>query len=102
MVTINWTEQALADIDSIANYIAYDSIRYAKLTVQRIFQKTELLNVFPEMGRIVPELQNRAIKELIEGSYRIVYKIDANRIDILTVHNSSRLLQNSPIYKSLQ
>jgi plasmid stabilization system protein ParE len=45
----------------------------------------------PETGRIVPELENNEIRELIEGNYRIVYRVKAkDYVEILTVHHSSR------------
>lgn len=45
---------------------------------------------------MVPEFENENIRELIKGNYRIVYQIiDDNRIDILTVHNCARLIENT-------
>lgn len=36
MVKVNWSEQALDDLDDIGAYIAKDSIRYAQITVQEL------------------------------------------------------------------
>lgn len=45
---------------------------------------------------MVPEFDDDSIRELIQGNYRIVYQIiDENRIDILTVHNCARLIENA-------
>jgi len=97
MVEVNWTLQSVEDINSIAEYIAKDSLKYAKLQVERIFARVEILETAPLSGRIVPELNITKIRELILGNYRIIYKvINKNRIDILTVHHSARLLSNSP------
>jgi toxin ParE1/3/4 len=61
--------------------------------VKRIRAKAQLLRKFPSSGRTVPELQNRDIRELILGNFRIIYKTISNkRIDVLTVHHSARLL----------
>jgi plasmid stabilization system protein ParE len=50
----------------------------------------------PRAGKITPELNDDAFRELVRGSYRIVYNIVNDiRIDILTVHHSSRLLGNA-------
>ena len=56
----------------------------------------------PKAGKMVPELQNEYIRQIIRGSYRIIYHVvDEYRIDILTVHRSSRLLSNTYDYEDL-
>jgi toxin ParE1/3/4 len=46
------------------------------------------------IGSVVPELNSPKVRELILGNYRIIYEIiSKNRIDILTVHHSARLLR---------
>ena len=91
MVQINWTFQAKDDLKNIADYIAKDSVIYAKRQVFKIRNRTKILKKQIRIGRIVPEIVNPDIRELIEGNYRIIYKIvSKNRIDILTVHHSAR------------
>ena len=93
MVKVIWTESALSDLNDIGEYISKDSVRYAELTVSNLFESSEILETHPKAGKKVPELNNDAFRELIRGSYRIIYNIiDEFRIDILTVHRSSRLL----------
>lgn len=100
MVEVKWTKQAIDDIDNIATFIKKDSSKYAKIQVQRIFLRTEILSSQPEIGKIVPEINDKIIRELLVGYYRIIYKIvNKNRIDILTIHHSSRLLRNSTTFK---
>jgi addiction module RelE/StbE family toxin len=102
MVEVNWTDQALDDIHAIAQYISKDSFRYASLQVKAFFKRTEGLLNHPKMGRIVPELKNANIRELISGNYRVIYKIvSKKRIDIITVHHSKRLLSNNPSIESI-
>jgi len=97
MVRINWTDQSLEDIDNIAKYIANDSVKYAKIQVQRFFDVENVLQKFPKYGRIVPEIGDENIREIIQGNYRIIYRVvTAKLIDILTVHHCSRLLSNNP------
>ena len=100
MVEINWTELALQDIDNIAEFISKDSLKYAKIQVQLFFDRVKVLHSQPELGRIVPEISNKKIRELIIGNYRIVYRIvSSQKIDILTIYHSRRLLQNNPNIK---
>jgi addiction module RelE/StbE family toxin len=100
MVKIVWTDSAIQALNDIGEYIAKDSERYAKMVVQHLFETTDLLEPHPKAGRIVPEFNNKNIRELIRGSYRVVYNIvDTRRIDILTIHHSARLLTRSSISK---
>ncbi len=100
MVKIVWTGFAILDLENIGEYIAKDSGRYAQVVIQDLFESTELLESHPKAGRIVPEFNNENLRELIRGSYRIVYRIvDVHRIDILTIHHSARLLKRSSLIK---
>jgi len=93
MVEIIWTNHALADLESIASFIAQDSDKYAQLTIRKLFTKTDVLKSFPQSGRVVPEKNNTNIRELIEGNYRIIYEVvNESVIYVLTVHHSSKLL----------
>ena len=96
MVKINWTVQAITDIENIADFIAKDSERYARIQVNRFFETVEILETNPKIGRLVPEFNHETIRELVLGNYRIVYHlVSENLIDILTVHHSKRLLPNN-------
>jgi len=53
---VKWTSMAKADLKRIFAYIAEDSKYFAKQVVRDIVKKSETLNDFPEIGRIVPEL----------------------------------------------
>jgi toxin ParE1/3/4 len=100
MVKINWTNFALQDLLEIADFISKDSDRYARMTVKYLFESPSILKTHPKAGRIVPEFNDEHLRELIRGSYSLVYRIvDKNRIDILTIHHSARLIKNSPLFK---
>ena len=97
MVKIIWTDQAIEDINNIAEFISKDSFKYAQIQVSKFFDLALLLESTPEIGRKVPETNDISIRELITGSYRIIYKIRSNsEILIITVHHSSRPLENNP------
>jgi len=98
MVKVVWTDSAIQALNDVGEYIAKDSEHYSKIVVQQLFESTDLLESYPKAGRIVPEFNNKNIRELIRGSYRVVYRIvDITRIDILTVHHSAQLLTKSRI-----
>jgi len=61
MVEVKWTEQAVLDIENIAEYIAKDSQKYAEIRVKRFFAAVKVLEKGSGIGRIVPELHNPQI-----------------------------------------
>jgi toxin ParE1/3/4 len=87
---IAWSPQSLRDLDAIHEYIAQDSKHYADVTVSRLFAAVERLPGFPHSGRIVPECDNPAIREIIVGRFRVVYRVREALIEILTVFRASR------------
>ncbi len=93
MAEVIWTPSADDDITSIIDYFSPRSEKYAKILIQNIFDKTTMLETLPRIGRVVPELEYKNVREILVGNYRIVYHIvSENRIDILAVHHSSRAL----------
>jgi toxin ParE1/3/4 len=98
MVKIVWTEISIADLKEIFDYIADDSDRYASLTTNKIYQRVQMISDNPFSGRIVPEFNEKLIRELIEGNYRIIYRIKSEiQVDILRVYHSARLLKRNKI-----
>lgn len=102
MVVIKWTNFAIQNLNDIGDYIERDSYRQAAIVVNYLFDSADILESHPFLGRIVPEFQDKNIRELIRLKYRIVYLIlNEERIDILTVHHSARLLPDLPtLYRS--
>ena len=94
MVEVTWTPQALDDLDSIAEFISEDSPCYAGLFVINVFDVVNRLYEFPESGRVVPETNTPQIREIIMGNYRIVYRINLKKIEILTVIHGAKLLDS--------
>ena len=97
---VRWTEPALEDMEGIQDYIAKDSIFYARQFIERIFEVTKNLETFPELGREVPEAKEREdVRELIFQGYRIIYLHQANLVYIVAVIHGSRDLsgmENKP------
>ena len=60
MTAVVWSPQAMRDIESVRAFIAQDSPAYAKLEARRIVAAVERLQLFPESGRMVPELTDQA------------------------------------------
>lgn len=93
---IVWSPLALEKLEATAKFIALDKPSAAEKWVNDVFDRTDLLGVQPELGREVPELLGSNYREIIFGSYRIIYKI-GNEIKILTIRNSRQLLSSDNI-----
>ena len=87
-----WSQEALDDIDNIAEYIGRDSIYHAQQVVEQIFELGDSLTNQPELGRVVPELNNPLIRERFIYSYRLIYEIKAPEVHIMAVIHGKRLL----------
>ncbi|QOI96628.1 MAG: type II toxin-antitoxin system RelE/ParE family toxin [Flammeovirgaceae bacterium] len=92
MVKVVWTELAVADLKSIHEYISKDSKLYADRYINKLIYRTNQLEKYPQSGRIVPEFGKEDIRELVEGNYRIIYRIGTDLVGIVRVHHSARLL----------
>ena len=97
MARLRWTPQALDDIEAICKFIARDSDYFAHLFANKVFEKAKTLEAFPNAGRIVPESNQEMIREIFHGSYRIIYRIREDEIEVLTFHHSARLFDVSMI-----
>jgi len=91
-MTIHWTAGAVQQLWAIYDYIAQASPHYAKRMVDRLTRRSEQIGVFPLSGRVVPEYQAHQVREVIEGSYRIIYHIKPDQIDVVAVIHGSRSL----------
>jgi toxin ParE1/3/4 len=95
MAEVRWTPQAADDLEAITNFIAADSPQYARLFAMDVLVAVERLADFPNSGRVVPELKDPAIREILLGSYRIVYRVKGDLVEVLTVYHRARLLDPS-------
>ena len=93
MAKIIWSELALDDLKNIHDYISKDSMIYANRVIEKIIQRIDQLEHFPKSGRVVPELNNNSIRELIQNNYRIIYKVTTQEIFIVSIHHASKLME---------
>ncbi|MBI4638090.1 MAG: type II toxin-antitoxin system RelE/ParE family toxin [Candidatus Rokubacteria bacterium] len=93
MTQVIWAPQAIQDVEAIRAHVARDSTHYADLVVERIVAAVERLKDNPRSGRVVPELGDESIREVIHGSYRIVYRLRHGLIEIATVFHGARLFR---------
>jgi plasmid stabilization system protein ParE len=88
--SLAWSPEAIEDIESIASYIERDSAWYARAVASKT---AETIPGFPELGRMVPEIGDPAIRERFAYNFRIIYRLEAERVLVAAVIHGSRLLQ---------
>lgn len=62
---VRWSNTSKLDLHQIYDYIAKDSVYYAKKVVNDIIDKSEYLELFPNIGRKVEEINDNDLKEII-------------------------------------
>ncbi len=82
---LEWSAPAVEDLRNLHAYISKDSSQYAAAFIERLLDAAEQLIDFPESGRHVTETALENVRELIVQGYRIIYRVEASRIFVLTV-----------------
>ena len=91
---IHWTHESLDRLAEIEDFIAKDNAeRAAKFVDELIAHANAVLPGEPRAGRMVPEISNPDIRELLYRKYRIVYRARKGSVEILTVFEGHRLLR---------
>jgi addiction module RelE/StbE family toxin len=96
MVKVRITKQAKEDLKNIKNYIQKDSYQNSIKVVQTIFEKLQLLEQHPEIGKTIAHTNTGSLRQILVYRYRIIYRLQNNVLEVLTIHHSSRLLSNNP------
>lgn len=87
-----WSRRAIQRLSNVHDYIAEDSPTDALRMIDRLTLRTGALTDHPELGRVVPEYRLTNVRELIEGGYRILYRIVGDNVRILSVRHGSKPL----------
>ena len=96
MKTVVWSANAIESIQNSYNYIYLQSPKNADLVVETLFDLGDKLNLFPEKNPIEPLFNLKDIRFFPKWNFKIVYRIEENRIYILDVFSTS---QNPGSYK---
>ncbi len=92
MIKLRWTDHARRDLLVIGRYIARDNPGAARRWVEQLRERARLAAENPLAGRVVPELGRDDVREVFLRSYRIVYSVGEEAVDVLTVFEGHRLL----------
>ena len=86
------TPQSQDDLREIVSYIARDSPDRARRFGNTLIDKALFIGTFPEMGQIVLEVGDPSVREIVHGSYRIIYELvrDPNAAFVLRFWHGAR------------
>jgi len=94
MADLIWSPRAIRDLDEICDYIANDSEKYAAIFAQRLVSLVERIPDHPFAGSIVPEYDDPNLRERFLHSYRIIYRVRGDTIELVTICHGARLLDS--------
>jgi plasmid stabilization system protein ParE len=95
MDEVIWTEPALSDLDTIADYIALENPEAARELVQRVFRHVGQLATRPKSGSRPQELRGWRFRQIVEPPCRVFYREDSKCVYILHVMRAEGLLRRS-------
>ena len=93
MARLIWTEPALKDLETIAEYIALDKPDAAQRYIKKVFTTVERLSQFPKSGSIPPEISNLPYRQVIVRPCRIFYRCDKDYVFIILVMRAEQNLR---------
>jgi toxin ParE1/3/4 len=89
-MTVIWRDEATRNLEQLYAFTATYSEVAARNLINRLVARADALGDFPDLGRVVPELENPDIRELIESPYRIIYRVLRLEVEILAVFHGAR------------
>jgi len=89
-VRVRWSLLALRRVSEIVDYISHDHTEAGRKWAEGVFDAVDQLEGFPGQGRVVPEVGQPSIREVIYGEYHVIYKVQAQAIGVLTVRHGRR------------
>ena len=90
-----WSARAMENLRMIFEYISADSPQNAQQVLIALSERPRVLAQFPLIGSQTPELSDKNIRELLQYSYRIIYKVKPDEVEILTVIHCKQSFRQS-------
>lgn len=92
--SLTFADSAVVDLENVRRwYVERGAPEVGERLLREIVAAVEMLADFPEGGRVVPEFGVAALREIIYAPFRIVYRIDAERVRIVRVWRGERTLR---------
>lgn len=85
-----WSALADGQVDEVLASIAADDVAAAQRWLKELLERVDALRRFPDSGRVVPELGREEIRELLVGSYRVIYRHRGDLVEIAVIRHQAR------------
>ena len=86
-----WAERARRALDEALSYIEERSPQSARRLAERVLERADSLDTFSERGRIVPEVGDPTLRELLIDPFRLMYELDERQVRIVGFIHQRRL-----------
>jgi plasmid stabilization system protein ParE len=94
---ISLAESAVRDLEAIRDcYVGQSAAEVDDRLIREILASLDQLAEFPEGGRVVPEFDQPWLRELVRPPFRVVYRVDSERVRVVRIWRSERLMGERP------
>jgi toxin ParE1/3/4 len=91
---ISLSGSALRDLEAVRDWYASQAAPdVGERLVRDILAALDQLAEFPDSGRQVPEFDQPWLRELIRPPFRIVYRVEGERVRVVRIWRSERLME---------
>lgn len=91
---LTWSDTAVNQLEAIADSLYQNNPDSVAKFVNNIMNRISNLKLFPEKGRVVPEINDRSLREIVYNKYRIVYRL-SDKIEIVYIQHSAKPLDDT-------
>jgi plasmid stabilization system protein ParE len=96
MARVNWSPDAVRDVEGICQNIERSSPQYARVFAPEVLALGEAIAQQPHLGGVVPEYEQEDLRERLLQSYRVIYRIRGEDVEVVTVVHGARRLPRTP------
>jgi toxin ParE1/3/4 len=89
-MNVRWLKRALRDVEKAGLYIARERPRTALRWAEGVIVRMRQVGELPESGRMVPEIGNPRIREIVHQDVRVIYRIDSDEIVVMIAWHTRR------------
>ena len=97
MAKVIWTRQILEDFENLLEYIGTDAPVAARRLGQKLIDRVELLETYPRLGAVVPEDDTGTYRQILQGNYRVIYRVDGDAVYLISLYHAARLLDTDAL-----
>ena len=97
MAKVIWTKQALEDFQKLLEYITTDAPVAARRLGQKLIDRIEMLERHPRLGAFLPEDDTQTYRQILQGNYRIIYRVEGDAVYLIAFYHAARLLNTDAL-----